>query len=187
MREVTILIWCDFCWHREEQQSPAVSKWTVGINEGDRGHPAVRLVELCERHTQEMKALHEAWSEITQLPTPDRHRPEQQAQKVGKALAADASASEASPGPKRRVCPVCRHRVASSTLVGHIWSVHRKYEVKPPIPKECPDCGHPTPSPQGHMAHRRSAHGHDAVAEALAGIPGLKPLPVDDDEDEEAG
>lgn len=89
-----------------------------------------------------------------------------------------ATASTVVPAMQARwTCPVlgCGSVCDRDHAVTHVRRVHRAGEKRPIAPKKCPDCGFPGRGkrvvPQGLSSHRRMAHGYDALAEALAGLP----------------
>lgn len=164
VREIRVLAWCDVC-HLEHEQTPAEHAYSIGIVAGET-RPAIKVLELCETHDK-------IAAELIALLAGIGTTPELKAKPA-------AMGRPPAPGPRTntgrllRDCPVCDQTVPSNTLVSHIWQRHRT-DPKPAALMRCPDCGLRGNNTQHVAAHRRAAHGHDALTEALAGVPGYVP------------
>lgn len=136
----------------EEGRTEATHTYTVGLVAGET-KPALKVLELCDRHDKLAGELAGILAGIGQTP----------------ALPAKVVAPAPTPPPSRPSwdCPLCGEHLGRNVAVAHVWNRHRR-DVRPEIPKRCPDCGHPATG-QGMTAHRRSAHGYDALADALSG------------------
>jgi len=161
MREVVVMRWCDACQQEDMTKTPATSTFTIGAVAGE-SKPALKVLELCERHEKLITDLQLLLREVGQQPemAPTATR---------------AQHSYASSGAAEQVlCPVCQASVTRQALINHVWNRHRT-EGRPEAPKVCPECRVSYPSPAGCGVHRRMAHGYDPLAEALAGVKGYRP------------
>jgi hypothetical protein len=169
MKEHRIVLWCDLCWRESEEgdQLPikveAVQSWTVACVAGDDKRPSLKVLDLCDPHGKAFDELSHLLNDrplplITPPPLPEpvkSHNP---------------SGRPTTGGNDPVDCPVCQISVAYGSLITHIWKRHRPGEVKPPVPKMCPECRERF-EPQGMSLHRKT-HGHDALLDVLAGVPG---------------
>ena len=153
MREVVVMAWCDAC-ALEDAKTAAVSTFTVGIVAGE-SRPALKLLELCERHNKLIVDVQLLLAEVGQAPDV---KPAKQPAAVGRGLVA---------------CPICDKEMTRNGLVGHIWSQHRQQE-RPAPPTTCPDCGQAFSGAAGCGNHRVYTHGWDPVADALSGVKGYR-------------
>lgn len=158
MREMIMRRWCDECWHEGQLQNEASFTYTMGVVQGE-SRPALKVLELCEDHNKLAVDLMDLLKEIGQLPD------------FTQAKKTPASSTPAVP---QLACPVCGMAMAKTSLIGHVWSKHRT-DRRPDQPRNCPTCGEFIDNGTGMSAHRRSSHGFDALADALAGVKGYKP------------
>jgi hypothetical protein len=160
VREVVVMRWCDAC-HQEDTKTAASSTFTVGIVAGE-SRPALKLLELCERHEKQIVELQLLLQEVGQTPdVPPRPA----------APTADRYARSSASEPVS--CPVCGKGMTGAGLLGHVWGQHRTDE-RPDPPKVCPECRLEYNTASGCAVHRRNAHGFDPVAEALSGVKGYR-------------
>jgi hypothetical protein len=150
MREVVMKEWCDVCW-MEETKTEALHTFTVGAVKGE-SKPALKVLMMCDVHQKIILELQTVLGATGQTLVPAPVKPQ-------------------GPAPaKRMACPACGQEVAAASIVGHVWSAHRP-DTRPPMPKDCPECGEHLDNGTGMAAHRRS-HGYDALAEAMSGVSG---------------
>jgi hypothetical protein len=163
MRQVRIDAFCDFCWLDGEQQTPATHSFAVGAMVATTKFPAVKLLETCEPHSKPVLDLIGVLSGAVAF----------KADAV--VTAAKPAAAVGPPSAQAVDCPVCGHSLTKSGMVTHIWSKHVPTE-RPAPPDHCPECDDRSYStPQGLALHRRHAHGHDAVEDALNHVPDYRP------------
>lgn len=171
MRELVMRKWCDACYADGEIQEPATTTYTIGAVSGET-RPALRVVELCERHDKVATDLIHLLSGIGQLPD--------FAQKTQKPLSAINEGKQGRPftsaenAARTMPCPICDIGIVRSAMINHVWSQHRT-DPKPVYGTTCPDCRAEYDTGQGVAAHRRSEHGFDALADALSGAKGYHP------------
>jgi hypothetical protein len=156
MREVVVMRWCDAC-HQEDAKTAATSAFTVGIVAGE-SRPALKLLELCERHEKLIVELQLLLSEVGQTP---EVKPKAQAQEY-LPTARDVLA-----------CPICGREMTKGGLVGHVWIQHAGTQ-RPEPPTICPDCRLSFSSASACGVHRRSAHRYDPLEDALVAVKGYK-------------
>lgn len=159
MRETVIRAWCDACWQDGEQRTPSTHSYTAGIVVGET-RPGLKLLELCDMHDKLALDLMALLADIGTVP---EFKVKSKAPEPVVQYAMSKTVS----------CPVCNTGLTRSSLVNHIWSNHRT-DNKPNVGTVCPECRTEYDTGQGVAAHRRFEHGHDAVAEALAGVKGYK-------------
>lgn len=158
MRE--IVAYCDRCWADGERREPSKGQMTIAMMSGDVSHPTPKVLDFCEPCLKEVAVLAELVAGSAILPT--------------RRTTAPTTGAHSTPSKVRLVpCPVCRASTARASLVGHIWVQHRD-DIRPEAPLTCPDCNKPYDSGQGMATHRRIAHGHDALTEALSGVKGYR-------------
>jgi len=158
MREMTMNHWCDSCFLEAQTKEPAVHTFTVGACTGE-SRPALKVLELCERHSKLVLDLQALLAETGQVPEPA---------KLTARLAPLKKRSALTP------CPVCQGTVPRNTMVAHVWRHHRTDE-RPKTDAKCPTCHEQQRDGAGLAAHRRIAHEYDALADALAGVKGYRP------------
>ena len=159
MRELVLNKWCDICYLEEEAKVPATLTLTAGMVVGEN-RPELKLVELCERHSKPFTDLQALLAQIGQTPdVPAKVAPVKQ---------------EGSYAQRLMVCPICRAEYARNGMVSHVWRAHRT-DKRPETKGRCPTCREQFDNGAGLAAHRRIAHGYDALQDALSGVKGYQP------------
>jgi ribosomal protein L37AE/L43A len=154
MKEVVIQSWCDVC-ASENGRARADTVYRIGID----GPP--HDIDLCLQHEAVVADLARPLS-VTPTVTPKPGRPPK------------ASLSSSGPGDSpsvRTACRICGKTFNKTSLTPHIWSKHRRGEVRPAPPASCPDCGATTVSPRHMGVHRAQTHGWNAIEDAYSGVP----------------
>ncbi len=140
MKEHVIRTWCDAC----------VGEDGTGRTEGETH--AVRIdgsgaeLDLCEHHNKEMIEPLMALIKARGVPVKS------------------AGVSTKSTANKR--CPICNLEMTATGITNHVYNIHVP-GGQPERPTRCPDCGF-TSDARAVGAHRRGAHGYDALGEAVA-------------------
>lgn len=165
MRELILKVWCDICALERvsggldiQVNVEAHHTYTIGAVVGE-SKPALKVLELCDTHNKVATDLIELLGHLGQTPTVAAHpvRP-------------PIHTPEAVEHARRPVpCPACRTEIGRNTMVAHVWARHRTDE-RPDLKGVCPECRLRVDSNTGLSAHRRSAHGYDALEDALAGV-----------------
>lgn len=163
MRSLKVEAWCDYCWQDDEAKVEAVHAFVVGALESETTRPEIRFLETCEVHAKPVLDLIAVLGDAAPFNVEATARTPVAAKK--------APAAALAPAPGDWQCPVC-HLWLVSNPVAHIYNKHRP-DPKPPQPATCPECGEARVG-AGMGSHRRSAHGFDAVADALSGVPGYR-------------
>lgn len=162
MREIVMLKWCDGCQLEGALRTEATHTFTVGCVAGEQ-RPGLKVLELCDIHHKVIADLQQLLAEVGQTPElPPKPKP---------AESSTASYYATSRNSEPVQCPVCAKDMIRGSLIGHVWSHHRK-DKRPPAPTVCPDCGERYPSPAGCGVHRRQVHDFDALADVLSGVKG---------------
>lgn len=161
MREVVMLSWCDGCQLEGALRTEATHTWTVGAVAGE-SKPALKVLELCDIHNKVIADLMVLLADVGQTP---------QLAPAPKPLGRPRIYEPVDLTP----CPVCRTELNPGSLIGHVWTHHRK-DKRPPAPKQCPDCGAGFNSAASCGTHRKSVHGFDPLDFALSGVKGFRAL-----------
>ena len=159
MREMRIDKWCDSCYLEDEARVPAVSSFTVGIVAGET-RPELKLLELCERHSKAVTELQALLGEVSHPELPPKP-------------AAKPAPPSAAYAQRLMACPICDLEYARNGMVSHVWRAHRT-DKRPNHNGRCPTCREMQVSAAGLAAHRRIAHGYDALEDALSGAKGYQ-------------
>lgn len=169
MREVVFLSWCDLCNREGRGRVEATETYTIGIVRGEN-RPALRVLEVCDGCKLIVTELLAVLAENSAPVDPNVLKG-----KNGKLKpAVEPSAIE--PVELGRltvgesgVCRICNRAMHKSSLITHVWSVHRR-EDKPPTPTICPECGETYDKPNAMGAHRARAHKTSALVEAYGDL-----------------
>ena len=163
MREMVWNSWCDACYSDGEAKVPALHTFTVGAVGGET-RPGLKLLELCEQHSKLILEVQVLLQQTGQLPD------------FSKAAKPKPVASSPSTPYAHRmtVCPICRAEYARNGMVAHVWRAHRT-DKRPDHHGRCPTCYEQQDNSAGLAAHRRIAHGYDALEDALSGVKGYTP------------
>lgn len=156
MREMVMNRWCDSCFLEDQAKVPAAHTFTVGASNGE-SRPALKVLELCERHAKLILDVQALLAETGQTPELSSRRP----------------APTAPTGQRLTPCPVCQRSVPRNQLVAHVWRHHRA-DRRPDHHGKCPTCHEQQENGAGLAAHRRITHGYDALADALSGVKGYR-------------
>lgn len=160
------MAFCDLC-HLENERVEAPHTYTIGVVAGEN-RPALKVLELCDTHD---KVATELMALLATIGQPPDLKAKPAAANIGRP---PLDVPRGADGRPQGDCPVCGQTMARNGMVSHIWQAHRP-DTKPPAPTRCPECGERPGSPQAMAQHRRVTHGYDAVADALAGVPGFTP------------
>jgi len=164
MREMVWNKWCDACYSDGQAKVAALHTFTVGAVVGET-RPGLKVLELCEQHGKLVTDLQALMAETGQLPDFAAAKPK------------PAPVATSTPYAHRlTVCPICRGEYARNGMVSHVWRAHRT-DQRPDYQGRCPDCGEDQFTGAGLAAHRRTAHGYDALEDALSGVKGYTPKP----------
>lgn len=154
MREVKVLAWCDFC--PPSSRKPSAGPWTVAIREGESTSGPQRVLDVCEEHGGQLRALAETL--LVHGAPAGQQQPESQAR-------------PSQPEGGGMECPVCGSRHAHrAALSAHLRKTHDTSISNFPnlavpgmdlrsTPVRCPECGRMMGGTQGLGAHRRAMHG----------------------------
>src|SRR6476469_5372504 len=108
MREVVVMAWCDAC-ALEDAKTAAVTTYTVGVVAGE-SRPALKLLELCERHNKLIAEVQQLLADVGQQP------------ELGPKAATRAQTAYVSSGAAEHVlCPICQASVTRQALINHVW------------------------------------------------------------------
>lgn len=162
MREMIWNHWCDACYADGQLQQEATHIYTVGIVTGEEVRPGLKVLELCDMHDKLATDMQALLAEVGQVPD------FKAAMEARKGRPIDNIARRV--GMKDFVeCPVCRQNIVKSSLITHVWGLHRRGDERPAHGTICPECRARYTTGQGMAAHRRAEHGFDSLAEALKG------------------
>jgi len=142
-QEIVETIFCDPC-RVDGKQTIGQLTFALAINAGTRLRVEPRVVDVCEEHGAQYRALLNTMKTGVREPS------------------ASNGAKPHPPSSSAGNCPWCGKTMLSGSIATHVRDIHKENLSQP---KQCPDCRKSIDAAQGMAAHRTKAHGYDPMVE----------------------